>query len=79
MFRTLNQTKGHAFTLKKALVKEEVGSDYLRPLKAVDFLEIASLLLLFFLNEDTAVPKSTGQAAFCSDLTLTRSNLGKEA
>ena len=46
--------------------------------KAVDFLKRANLLLLLFLNKDIVLLKSAGQAAFCSDLTLTKGTWEKK-
>lgn len=73
---------GSPLHLKVALVKVRWGAAIQHLSKAVDFSEIARLLLLLFLNKNNLwiqlSQRSVGQAAFCSDLTLAKGTWKKK-
>lgn len=85
-FRTLSHTEcqRHSFILKVSLVKEKRGGGIaVQDLsKAVDFPQIASMLLFLFLSKDNLQiqqsQRSVGQAAFRSHLTLAKGTREKK-
>ena len=85
LFRTLSHTEcqRHPFNLKVSLVKEKRGGIAVQDLsKAVDFPQIASMLLFLLLSKDNLQiqqsQRSVGQAAFCSHLTLAKGTREKK-